>query len=64
MTCTARSWRSNPGRQELTIKHEDIKGFMPGMTMAFKVRDASMMAGKTVGDLVTARLVIEESRGI
>jgi len=51
------------GRQELTIKHEDIKGFMPGMTMAFKVRDGSMMAGKTVGDLVTAKLVIEESQG-
>ena len=27
---------------------------MPGMTMSFKVRHASMMAGKTVGDLVTA----------
>ena len=25
---------------EATIKHEDIKGFMPGMTMPYKVRDA------------------------
>jgi len=53
----------DPARQELTIKHEDIKGFMPGMTMAFKVRDGSMMAGKAAGDLVTAQLVIEESQG-
>jgi len=53
----------DPAHQELTIKHEDITGFMPGMTMAFKVKDASMMAGKTVGDLVTAKLVIEESQG-
>ena len=27
----------DPTRQELTIKHQDIPGFMPGMTMAFKV---------------------------
>jgi len=53
----------DPARQELTIKHEDIKAFMPGMTMAFKVRDASIMSGKSVGDLVVARLVIEESQG-
>ena len=51
------------GRQELTIKHEDIKGFMPGMTMAFKVKDPSMIAGKSVGDLVAAKLVIEETQG-
>ena len=25
-----------PERGEVTIKHEDIKGFMPGMTMPFK----------------------------
>src|SRR5215203_3036970 len=53
----------DPGRQELTIKHGDIKGFMPGMTMAFKVREASMMSGKSVGDLVSAKLVIEENQG-
>lgn len=50
-------------RQELTIKHEDIKGFMPGMTMAFKVRDASIMSGKTVGDMVTGTLIVEDSQG-
>ena len=27
-------------RQEATIKHEEIKGFMPAMTMPYKVRDA------------------------
>ena len=53
----------DPSRQELTIKHDDIKGFMPGMTMAFKVREGLMMSGKAVGDLVTATLVIEESQG-
>ncbi len=46
-------------RQELTIKHGDIKGFMPGMTMAFRVKDAQLIDGRTPGDLVTATLVVE-----
>jgi protein SCO1/2 len=50
-------------RQELTVKHGDIKGFMPGMTMAFKVRDAAMMSGKTPGDMIRATLVVEDSLG-
>ena len=32
-------------RQEITIKHEDIKGFMPGMTMPFKVSDCGALGG-------------------
>jgi protein SCO1/2 len=47
-------------RQEVTIKHEDIRGFMPGMTMPFKVRDGRLIEGRTPGDLVRARLVVEE----
>jgi protein SCO1 len=50
-------------RQEITIKHEDIRGFMPGMTMPFKVRDARLLQGRTPGDLVTATLVVEDSYG-
>lgn len=49
-------------RQELTIKHGDIRGFMPGMTMAFKVEDAAVMAGRTPGELVTATLVVTDTR--
>jgi protein SCO1 len=49
------------GRQELTIKHGDIRGFMPGMTMPFKVRDAHLLDGRSAGDLVTATLVVEEA---
>jgi protein SCO1/2 len=47
-------------RDELVIKHEDIKNFMPGMTMPFKVKPASQMAGVKSGDLITATLVVEE----
>jgi protein SCO1/2 len=47
-------------RSEVVIRHEDIKGFMPGMTMTFKVPDAQLLAGKEPGDLVTATLVVED----
>jgi protein SCO1/2 len=48
-------------RQEITIKHGDIPQFMPGMTMAFKVRDGNLLTGRVVGDLVKATLVVGES---
>jgi protein SCO1/2 len=48
-------------RREVTIKHEDIRGFMPGMTMPFKVKDARLMDGRIPGDLVRAKLVVEEN---
>ncbi len=51
-------------RQEVTIKHEDIKGFMPGMTMPFKVSSASLLDGRTPGDLVRATLVVNDSQGV
>jgi protein SCO1 len=50
-------------RQEITVKHGDIKGFMPAMTMPFRVRNASVMSGKAPGDLIRATLVIEDSVG-
>jgi protein SCO1 len=50
-------------RREITIRHEDIKGFMPGMTMPFKVRDASLLEGRAPGELVRATLVVEDSAG-
>jgi protein SCO1/2 len=54
----------DPGRQEITIKHEDITGFMPGMTMPFKVSDPSLLDGRTAGDLVRATLLVDDSRGV
>ena len=45
-------------RREITIKHEDIRGFMPGMTMPFKVREGTALNGWTAGDLVDATLVV------
>jgi protein SCO1/2 len=50
-----------PDRLELLIRHEDIQGFMPAMTMPFKVRDARLLQGRTPGDVVRATLVVDES---
>lgn len=45
-----------PDVQEVLIKHGDIVGFMPGMTMPFKLRDPRLLTGRVPGDLVTAQL--------
>ena len=49
-----------PERNEVTIKHEDIKNFMPAMTMPYKVQDGSLLKGKQPGDLVKATLLVGE----
>jgi protein SCO1/2 len=50
-------------RQEITVKHEDVRGFMPGMTMPFKVDDPKRLDDLTVGDLIEATLVVKDSTG-
>lgn len=42
--------------QQILVKHEDIKGFMPAMTMPYSVKDAALLAGRVPGDLITATL--------
>jgi protein SCO1 len=50
-------------RQELTIKHGDIVGYMPGMTMSFPVAPKSLMEGRTAGELITATLEVSDLIG-
>jgi len=50
-----------PESQEVLIKHEDIKNFMPGMTMPFRVEEAKLLDGLQPGDLVSATLVVGET---
>ena len=50
-----------PERREVTIKHQDIVGFMPAMTMPFTVRDPALLADRQPGDLITATLVFGET---
>ena len=50
-------------KQELTVKHEDIPGFMPGMTMPFKVSDPRFLDERKPGDLIKATLAVSDSLG-
>src|SRR5581483_1596780 len=47
-----------PNRQEATIKHDEIKGLMPAMTMPYKVKETRLLDGLTAGDLISAKLTI------
>jgi protein SCO1/2 len=48
-------------RRLLTIKHDDIQGFMPAMTMPYEVTDPSITTGLTPGDILDATLLVFES---
>jgi protein SCO1/2 len=43
----------------VTIRHQDIDGFMPAMTMPYPVRDASLLNGRVAGELVDATLSVQ-----
>ncbi len=49
--------------REILVKHEDIPGFMPAMTMPYTVKDAALLTDRAPGDLITATLVVEETLG-
>jgi protein SCO1/2 len=50
-----------PESSEVLVAHDDIAGFMPAMTMPYKVEDTALLDGKAAGDLVTATLVVKET---
>src|ERR1700675_2570843 len=50
-----------PETGEVLVKHGDIPGFMPAMTMPYKVSDAKLLSDKQPGDLITATLVVGET---
>ena len=45
-------------QKQLTIRHGEIKGLMPAMTMPYTVRNAKLLAGVKPGDLIQATLVV------
>ncbi|HWI17771.1 MAG TPA: SCO family protein [Vicinamibacterales bacterium] len=45
-----------PETNEVLVKHEDIKGFMPAMTMPYTVKDTALLKDRVPGDLITATL--------
>ena len=49
-----------PGRRSIDVEHEDIRGFMPSMTMPFSVRDSKQIAGIRSGDAISFRLAVTD----
>ena len=44
--------------KSVTVKHEEIKGFMPAMTMPYEVQDVKTLNTIAPGDLINATLVV------
>ena len=51
-----------PETNEVLVKHEDIPGFMPAMTMPYVVKDEDLLKGRAPGDLIKATLVVGDER--
>ena len=47
-------------KNEITIRHEKIPGFLPAMTMPFKVKDIMLLEKRRPGDFIEAKLVITD----
>src|SRR5262249_21323743 len=52
-----------PAEKSVTIKHEEVAGYMPAMTMPFEVRDTNELAGLEAGDPVSFRLCVTDMEG-
>src|SRR5437870_1537236 len=49
----------NKTDRTITIAHEDIAGYMPGMTMPFKIKDDMSLNIVAPGDQIAATLVVD-----
>src|SRR6266568_8538709 len=43
-----------------TVAHEDIPGYMPGMTMEFKIKNDGDLEMMKAGDQITGTLVVDD----
>lgn len=46
---------------QLTVKHADIPGFMPAMTMGYRIKNDKLIDGLVAGDLIEATLVVNDT---
>ena len=53
--------KSSPERNEVSISHRAIAGYMPAMAMPFKVHDAALLAELKPGDRVAFQLVVSHT---
>lgn len=52
----------DPAHQQVTMKHGDIPGLMPAMTMTYKVKDADTVRQLAAGNRVKAELVVQDGK--
>lgn len=50
-------------RTEATVRHDEVQGFMPAMTMAFAIKEPKLLDTLQPGDLISATLVITDDEG-
>lgn len=50
-----------PRQRQLEVKHEEVPGFMPAMTMPFDVKDTNELAGLQPGQAVVFRLTVGDT---
>ncbi len=53
--------RIDPSLKRVSIAHEEIPNYMAAMTMNFKVKDSTLLAGIAVGDSVQGTLAVSRS---
>ena len=54
---------ADPAHKVLTLKHGDIPGLMPAMTMGYTAAEPKQLEGLQPGDTVSADLVVSENKG-
>jgi protein SCO1/2 len=54
---------ADPAKKLLTVKHGDIPGLMPAMTMTYQVAAPRDIESLQPGDKITADLVVSETKG-
>ncbi len=52
---------TNPAAAQVTVDHQAIPGLMDAMTMPYKVLDPSTLAELHPGDLITARVLVDQT---
>jgi protein SCO1/2 len=54
---------TEPQRGLMIVKHGEIPGLMPAMTMQYEVEDSKQIENLKPGDKITADLVVSDSKG-
>jgi Cu/Ag efflux protein CusF len=54
---------TEPPRGLIIVKHGEIPGLMPAMTMQYEVENPKQIENLKPGDKITADLVVSESKG-